>query len=281
MPEGSPEPVPIRLPASGEELRGTLSKLGKPDWKGVMAAILDCPIPAMNKRLFLEEDIPQVIEWAEAYLAKNITGDFLERVLPYVFLQKLDAGCASDGETTLAKDALRVQSLDECTLLETRCVLPEAGDIAEQYDCIEDLVLDGNNLGVVLDECGQGAEDWIERFAAALEYESCHSLRFALDIFQNLNCYEWVSCDKLEEFASDYLRSCGVSEDLIQSGSINLTSYVEDLLENSGYMLIAGESAYVTRNAQTFSYNYSTDREAAALSNQLPKWQEQPSGPSM
>ena len=32
--------------------------------------------------------------------------------------QGLDADCASDGETALAKDALRVQSLDECTLLE-------------------------------------------------------------------------------------------------------------------------------------------------------------------
>lgn len=154
-PEGSPEPIPIQLPASGEELRGALAKLGKPDWKGVMAAILDCPVPSMNKHLFLEEDIPQVIEWAdalrsldetdslskykavlkasdctelaeavrfagsleeyeftptlhteddvaEAYLAKNITGDFLERVLPYVFLRKLGAELlkASKGELT-------------------------------------------------------------------------------------------------------------------------------------------------------------------------------------
>ncbi len=63
--ETSPEPVPIQLPASGEELQNALAKLEKPDWKGVMAAILDCPIPSMNKRLFLEEGISQVIEWAE------------------------------------------------------------------------------------------------------------------------------------------------------------------------------------------------------------------------
>lgn len=97
-----PEPIPIQLPASAEELQNALAKLGKPDWNGVMAAILDCPVPSMNKRLFLEEDIPQVIEWAEAYLAKNITGDFLERVLPYVFLRKLGAELlkASRGELT-------------------------------------------------------------------------------------------------------------------------------------------------------------------------------------
>ena len=64
--ETSPEPVPIRLPASAEELQGALAKLGKTDWKGVMAAILDCPVPSMNKDIFLEENIPQVIEWAEA-----------------------------------------------------------------------------------------------------------------------------------------------------------------------------------------------------------------------
>lgn len=65
-PEASPEPVPIQLPASGAELQRVLERLKKPDWKGVMAAILDCPVPSMNKDIFLEENIPQVIEWAEA-----------------------------------------------------------------------------------------------------------------------------------------------------------------------------------------------------------------------
>lgn len=144
-PEGSPEPIQIQLPASFEELRGALAKLGKPDWKGVMAAILDCPVPSMNKRLFLEEDISQVIEWAEAlrtldeagnlpkykavlkavgctelteaicfakpleeykfdptlhteenvaaaFLARNIRGDLLERILPHINLWQLGAG---------------------------------------------------------------------------------------------------------------------------------------------------------------------------------------------
>ena len=180
--------------------------------------------------------------------------------------QSIEQEDGSDGEIAVAKVALGVQSLNECTLLETECVLPEAGDIAQQYESIEDLVFDGNNLGFILDERGQGAEHWIERFAAALEYENCRKLRLALDISQNLNCYEWVSCDKLESFAVDHLRSRGVSEDLIQSGSINLTSYAEDLLETSGYMLTADESAYTIRNDRTFSYNYSTEAEATLRS---------------
>lgn len=64
-PGTGPEPVPIQLPAGSEELRGALAQLGKTDWTGVMAAILDCPVPSMNKRFFLEEDILPVIEWAE------------------------------------------------------------------------------------------------------------------------------------------------------------------------------------------------------------------------
>lgn len=178
--------------------------------------------------------------------------------------QSIDHEDGSDGEIAVAKDALRVESLNECTLLEARCVLPEAGAVQNQYDSIEDLVRDGNNLGFILDERGQGAAHWLERFAAALEYEGCHTLRFALDISQNLDCYEWISCENLKEFAANHLRSCGVSEELITSGAIRMKSYAEDLLETSEYMLTGDESAYVTRNTRTFSYNYSMDSEITA-----------------
>lgn len=166
--------------------------------------------------------------------------------------QSIDQEDGSDGEIAAAKGALRVESLNECTLLEARCILPEAGAVQNQYDSIEDLVRDGNNLGFILDERGQGAAHWLERFAAALEYEGCHTLRFALDISQNLDCYEWVSCEHLKEFAANHLRSCGVSEELITSGAIRMKSYGSDLLETSGYLLTGDESAYVTRNSREF-----------------------------
>lgn len=184
--------------------------------------------------------------------------------------QIFGAGDGSDGETAVAKDVLQVKSLNECTLLEARCILPEAGNIQEQYNSIEDLVFDGNNLGFILDERGQGAAHWLEQFAAALEYEGCHTLRFALDISQNLNCYEWVPCDGLEDFAIRHLRSRGVSEELIRSGHIRLESYAEDLLENSGYMLTADESAYITRNSRAFSYSYSMEPETPAAHESMP-----------
>ena len=153
--------------------------------------------------------------------------------------------------------ALRVHSLEDCTLLEAQCILPEAGDLMEQYSGITELVRDGNTLGCVLDEQGQGQPRWMEKFAAALEYEDCRNLKFALDISQNLLCYEWVSREDLTDFAAEHLRSCGVSDELIQSGCIDLERYGEDLLETSGFMLTDCEDAYVLRNGRQFVREYS------------------------
>ena len=160
-------------------------------------------------------------------------------------------------EVTLALKELRVKSLEDCTLLEARCILPEAGNLMEQYGSITELVRDGDNLGFILDELGWDGP----KFAAALEYEDCHTLKFALDISQNLHCYEWVPHDKLKEFAADKLRSLGVPEALIQSGNINLVDYAEDLLDTSGYMESSGETGYLIRNSREFVREYTAQKQ--------------------
>lgn len=58
-------------------------------------------------------------------------------------------------EILLVLHELEVKSLDDCTLLETRCILPEAGDLMAQYSSVMELVRDGDNLGIMLDEQGQ------------------------------------------------------------------------------------------------------------------------------
>lgn len=170
------------------------------------------------------------------------------------------------GEVTLVLEKLRVKSLEDCTLLEARCILPEAGDLKGQYDNVTELVRDGDNLGYILDEQGQGAPHWMEKFAAALEYEGCHTLKFVLDISQNLHCYEWVPHDNLKEFAAKNLRSYGVSEELIQSGNINLKDYAEDLLDTSGYMEASGDTGYLIRNSREFVRKYTAE--------DTPSWQD-------
>lgn len=74
-------------------------------------------------------------------------------------------------EIRIALDALGVRTIEECRLLEAKCILPEIGIIEENYDSLADLIYDGQNLGFALDERGQGMPHFMEKFAAALEYQ--------------------------------------------------------------------------------------------------------------
>lgn len=167
-------------------------------------------------------------------------------------------GDESSTEEALALRELCVKRWDECDLLEARCVLPQVCNLTEQYDNVADLIYDGTSLGYVLAERGQGSSDFMERFTAALDLEYCHDLRFALDISQNLRCYNWVSCDDLEDSARGLLLDAGMSEELIHSCGIDLRGYKAYLLENEGYTLTADGSGYIIRNSQDFNYEFST-----------------------
>lgn len=181
-----------------------------------------------------------------------------------VWLRLPDYSAATDrpDEIDIALAALKVKKLEDCAVLEARCRIPQLGELMEQYDNAEELVIDGNDLGYILDEHGQGMPHFTERYAAALEYENCHDLRFALDIAQNLHCYEWFPADGLKDFGRRKLLESGVSEDLLDSGCINLECYSTDLLEKDGYVLTSDESAYITRNNREFFYDRSAPKEA-------------------
>lgn len=107
--------IPVQLPASDEELQDVLPQLRKANWTGVMAAILDCPVPSMNKRLFLEDDIPQVIEWAKALRTLDEEGS-----LPK-YKALLDAADCED----LSKAVSLIDALDQYTFC------PEYGSASE------------------------------------------------------------------------------------------------------------------------------------------------------
>lgn len=119
-PGTGPEPVPIQLPAGSEELRGALAQLGKTDWTGVMAAILDCPVPSMNKRPFLEEDILPVIEWAETLRTLDAAGS----------LPKYKALLRAADCTELPKALRLAGALDECEFAPT---IHTEDDMAEAF----------------------------------------------------------------------------------------------------------------------------------------------------
>lgn len=95
-------------------------------------------------------------------------------------------------ELAIALDSLDAVDLEECTLLEVQCALPGLSDITSQYEGdLDKLIRDGNNLGFVLEEQWQGAPHAMEQFLAALEYEDCTRLDAALDISQNLDCFDF------------------------------------------------------------------------------------------
>ena len=57
-----PEVIQLRLPAPEEQLRETLEKLGKPDWKDVAASIQDCALPCLNHEMYFNGETPQILE---------------------------------------------------------------------------------------------------------------------------------------------------------------------------------------------------------------------------
>ena len=174
-----------------------------------------------------------------------------------VWLRLPDYDELNDGkpdEIRIALDALGVEHIDECTLLEAKCILPEIGDLTQQYDRISDLVYDGQNLGFVLDERGQGMRNFLELYAAALEYEDCSRLSAALDIAEDLNRYDLVPMSGLREYAEKDLKSQGISIPELAQSTFGFEEYAVELLEERGFSLSRNESGYICKKqSQRFS----------------------------
>ena len=165
-------------------------------------------------------------------------------------------------EIGLALRELGVKTVQKCSLLDIRCSLPEIAIDLEEYDDLADLIYDGNNLGYVLQERGQGQPHYLEKFRAALEYEHCHDLKLALDIAENLNCYDFCPALDVEKFGQEELKHWGgiIDHNPLLAGQIDLKAYGEMMLEQEGYELNAGETAYIRHNGQKFYYEYSEPR---------------------
>jgi hypothetical protein len=171
-----------------------------------------------------------------------------ERCPDGVWLRLPDYGDANDGkpdETRITLDELGVKTVDECTLLDAQCILPEIGNLMEQYDRISDLVYDGQNLGFVLDERGQGMENFTELYAGALQYEDCASLAEALDIAENLNRYDFVPMRDLREYARKELNNRGIELPPLAAGVFQYEEYAAQCLQENGFVLNTAENAYI------------------------------------
>ena len=156
------------------------------------------------------------------------------------------------GEIALALRELRAETISACELLEVRCSLPGIAILPEEYADLEDLLRDGNDLGFLLEEQGQGMPDFLDRFTGALEYEGCHRLPEALDIAQNLHCYDFMRADEVETVGKRELEKRGGFRNPILRDCMDTVGFGEALLEQRGYRLNTAETACIRRNDREF-----------------------------
>ena len=152
------------------------------------------------------------------------------------------------GEIRLALDELRVRTVQECTLLDARCILPCIQNLADQYSNLADLIYDGQNLGFLLNERGQGSPDFLERFAAALELESCCRLDDAVNIAENLSGYDVISRDKFLDNVTEELSKQGWAKggDAVK-GCFDYAAYAAALAEQQGYQVTGDGQNYIRK----------------------------------
>lgn len=158
-------------------------------------------------------------------------------------------------EVTL--DALKVPNWSRTIVLETRCCFENLQNLAEQYDSVEQLITDANNFTYICEEAGQGAYCFTEHLQAAMELENCTKLAHAIDISQNLHCYDFLPCEEHWEKFGHYIarRSGIINENSKLSPYFDYAAYAATEIERLN--LVSCEHGYIHRNEQEFQYEYS------------------------
>lgn len=152
------------------------------------------------------------------------------------------------GDIHFSLDELRVKTVQECTLLDARCILPCVHNLADQYSDLADLIYDGQNLGFLLNERGQGSSDFLERFAAALELESCRRLDDAVNIAENLSGYDVISRDKfLDNVTEELSKQAWAKGGDAVKGCFDYAAYAAALAEQQGYQATDDECYYIRK----------------------------------
>lgn len=122
-------------------------------------------------------------------------------------------------EVEMALDALGAQDLEECTLLEARCVLPEITGLIEGSPSLTHLVSNAQELGMILSEVGPG---FMEQLRRTLAKKECHSLEEAIGIAKEAVSLDCDFSDAPKLFAKEMLRKSGVPEELVEQGYFDL-----------------------------------------------------------
>ena len=171
------------------------------------------------------------------------TAEYMDPVLP--------------DELLLGLEALNAETLDQCIAVDVDCALPQITDILTQYDSAHALVRHAIDFGYVWAEQGQGEPYWMEKWQTVMELEDCHRLDLALDLAQNLHCYEFLPRGvDLAQYGMELARKDGIlGHDQLLDQCFDSVSYAQHHMAKYG--LSAADHGYAARNGQEILYEYS------------------------
>ena len=164
---------------------------------------------------------------------------------------------AHPDELLLGLDALNAETLDQCMAVDVDCALPQLTDILAQYDTAGDLVRHAIDFGYVWAEQGQGEPHWMDKWQCVMELEDCHRLDLALDLAQNLHCYEFIPRGvDLAQYGMDLARKEGIlDQDSLLNECFDSVAYAQHHMAKYG--LSTTDHGYAARNGQEIICEYS------------------------
>lgn len=152
-------------------------------------------------------------------------------------------------EVMCALGALQTTELDACTLLEARCALPCVTDIAGQYaGRLSDLILDGEELGVILDWCRCEGGKTFDKFLTVLGYKGSCGICDVIDTFNELHEYEVVGTDDLIDRITEPLdKEAWAQHGEPVKGCFDYAAYAAALAEQQGYQMTDDKQYYIRK----------------------------------
>ena len=172
---------------------------------------------------------------------------------------------AHPDELLLGLDALQTETLEQCMAVDVDCALPQITDVLNQYDSAGELVRHAIDFGYVWAEQGQGEPHWLEKWQAVMELEDCHRLDLALDLAQNLHCYEFIPRGvDLAQYGMELAKKENVlNQDPLLNQCFDSVAYAQHHMAKYG--LSTTDHGYVAWNGREVIYEYSQPEQGPEM----------------
>jgi len=157
----------------------------------------------------------------------------------------------SEYEIAEALSELGAVSLNECAITHCKSSMPCFEDVFSESEDIEKLNILSNAIYKIADS-NMGA-----KYKAALQYENCTDLDFAIDVAQNLDCYNFYpSLSSPEDYGRQILLNASkFPHDDMAFKLLDFRRYGEAKMKDNGVK--STEYGLVCRNCKEFVFEFS------------------------